>query len=55
MTSNVFNAAQCDGLPDDPVAVAPPVPEGLIVPEVEALIRAIGAYRVVARDCGRPP
>ena len=39
----VFNAAQCDGLPDDLVAVLPPVPEGLIVPEVEALIRASGA------------
>jgi antirestriction protein ArdC len=30
----VFNAAQCDGLPDDLVAVPPPVPEGLIIPEV---------------------
>ena len=39
----VFNAAQCDGLPDDLVAVPPPVPEGLIIPEVEALIRACGA------------
>jgi antirestriction protein ArdC len=39
----VFNAAQCDGLPDDLVAVPPPVPEGLIMPEVEALIRASGA------------
>ena len=39
----VFNAAQCDGLPDDLVAVPPPVPEGLIIPEVEALIRATGA------------
>jgi antirestriction protein ArdC len=39
----VFNAAQCDGLPDDLVAVPPPVPDGLIMPEVEALIRASGA------------
>ena len=39
----VFNAAQCDGLPDDLVSVAPPAPEGLIIPEVEALIRASGA------------
>jgi hypothetical protein len=39
----VFNTAQCDGLPDGLVAVPPPVPEGLIVPEVEALIRASGA------------
>lgn len=39
----VFNVAQCDGLPDDLAAVAPPVPDGLILPEVEALIRASGA------------
>jgi antirestriction protein ArdC len=39
----VFNAAQCDGLPDDLVAVPPPLPEGLIIPDVEALIRASGA------------
>eukprot|EP01037_Dinobryon_pediforme_P001365 gene1365-1382_t len=39
----VFNIAQCDGLPDDLAIVPPPVPEGLIMPEVEALIRASGA------------
>ena len=39
----LFNAAQCDGLPEDLVSVPPPVPEGLIIPEVEALIRASGA------------
>jgi antirestriction protein ArdC len=39
----VFNAAQCDGLPDDLVAVPLPFPERLIIPEVEALIRASGA------------
>ena len=39
----VFNVAQCDGLPADLVAVPPPVPEGLILPEVEALIRGSGA------------
>lgn len=38
----VFNAAQCDGLRDDLVTVSPPVPEALIIPEVEALIRASG-------------
>ena len=37
----VFNAAQCDGLPDDITAVVPP-PLGLIEPRVEALIRATG-------------
>ena len=39
----VFNVAQCDGLPDDLAIIPPPVPEGLILPEVEALIRASGA------------
>jgi antirestriction protein ArdC len=39
----VFNAAQCEGLPEDLVIVPPPVPEGLIMPDVEALIRASGA------------
>ena len=36
----VFNAAQCDRLPDDVAAVPPPLPEGLILPEVETLIQA---------------
>ena len=36
----VFNVAQCDGLPADLVTVPPPVPDGLILPSVEALIRA---------------
>lgn len=39
----VFNADQCEGLPGDVAAAPPPVPEGLILPEVEALIRASGA------------
>ena len=39
----VFNVAQCDGLAGDLVTVPPPVPDGLILPEVEALIRASGA------------
>jgi antirestriction protein ArdC len=39
----VFNVAQCDGLPAELVTVPPPVPDGLILPEVEALIRASGA------------
>ncbi len=38
----VFNAAQCDGLPEDVTVVAPPPPPGLIEPQVEALIRATG-------------
>ena len=36
----VFNAAQCDGLPEDVAIVSPPPPPGLIEPQVEALIRA---------------
>jgi antirestriction protein ArdC len=39
----VFNVAQCDGLAGDLATVPPPVPDGLILPEVEALIRASGA------------
>ncbi len=47
----VFNAAQCENLPDDLTIVAPPPPPGLIEPRVEALIRAtaidfrIGGHR----------
>ena len=39
----VFSVDQCENLPDDLVPAPKPVPEGLIVPEVEALIRASGA------------
>ncbi len=39
----VFNADQCDNLPEEIVTAAPPPPPGLILPEVEALIRASGA------------
>lgn len=38
----VFNASQCDGLPEEVAAVAPPPEPGLIEPRVEALIRATG-------------
>lgn len=38
----VFNTDQCDGLPEDIAPVPPPVPEGLILPRAEALIRASG-------------
>lgn len=38
----VFNAAQCEGLPDDVAIAAPPLAPGLIEPQVEALIRATG-------------
>ena len=39
----VFSVDQCDGLPGDLVTAPPPVPEGLIAPEVEEMIRASGA------------
>jgi antirestriction protein ArdC len=39
----VFNTEQCDGLPGEVVTLALLPPEGMILPEVEALIRASGA------------
>lgn len=39
----VFSTDQCEGLPDTIATAPPPIPEGLILPEVEALIRASGA------------
>ena len=38
----VFNAAQCEGLPEDIAIEAPPPAPGLIEPRVEALIAATG-------------
>lgn len=38
----VFNAVQCENLPEDIAIVAPPSTLGLIEPRVEALIRATG-------------
>ena len=38
----VFNAAQCENLPDDIATAAPPPPPGVIEPQVEALIAATG-------------
>ncbi len=39
----VFSTDQCENLPEDLATAPPPVPEGLILPEVEGLIRASGA------------
>jgi antirestriction protein ArdC len=39
----VFSTDQCEGLPENLVTAPPPVPQGLIIPEVEALIRASDA------------
>ena len=39
----VFSTDQCEGLPEDIALPPPPIPEGLILPEAEALIKATGA------------
>jgi antirestriction protein ArdC len=39
----VFAVDQCEALPDRIAAPPPPVPEGLVLPEAEALIAATGA------------
>ncbi|MBV9840647.1 MAG: DUF1738 domain-containing protein [Sphingomonadaceae bacterium] len=39
----VFSTEQCENLPEDLATAPPPLLEGLILPEVEALIRASGA------------
>jgi antirestriction protein ArdC len=46
----VFNAEQCDGLPDTIAASALPVPSDLIQPQAEALIRATGADLRIGGD-----
>ncbi|MDP0926573.1 zincin-like metallopeptidase domain-containing protein [Paracoccus onubensis] len=60
----VFNAAQCDDLPEDIAVAAPPPPPGMIEPRVEALIKATGidfriggdrAYYVPAHDYVQVP
>lgn len=38
----VFNCDQCEDLPDGIAVAPPPIPEGLILPRAEALIRASG-------------
>ncbi|PWC39350.1 zincin-like metallopeptidase domain-containing protein [Azospirillum sp. TSO35-2] len=38
----VFNCDQCEGLPEGIAVAPPPIPEGLILPRAEALIRASG-------------
>ncbi|MEW5424106.1 ArdC family protein [Amorphus sp. 3PC139-8] len=60
----VFNTDQCENLPEDVATSAPPVPEGLIEPTIEALIKATGidfriggnrAYYVPAHDYAQVP
>ncbi|RJE87163.1 ArdC family protein [Paracoccus onubensis] len=60
----VFNAAQCEDLPENIAVAAPPPPPSMIEPRVEALIRATGidfriggnrAYYVPAHDYVQVP
>ena len=60
----VFNTDQCENLPDDVATAAPPVPQGLIEPTVEALVKATGidfriggdrAFYVPAQDYVQVP
>jgi antirestriction protein ArdC len=46
----VFNAEQCEGLPEGTTAAAHPVATNLILPQVEALIRASGADLRIGGD-----
>ena len=46
----VFNTDQCDGLPQEIPISAPPVPEGLILPQAEALIASTAADLRVGGD-----
>ncbi len=46
----VFSTDQCENLPEDLATAPPPVPEGLILPEVERLIRTSGADVRVGGD-----
>lgn len=46
----VFNTDQCDGLPEALVTVPPPIPDGLILPQAERLIRATGANLRIGGD-----
>jgi antirestriction protein ArdC len=39
----VFNTDQCENLPSELASAPPPLPEGLILPQVDALIAATGA------------
>ncbi|WP_449240150.1 ArdC family protein [Dongia sedimenti] len=46
----VFNAAQCDGLPEHLLAPAPQAPEREIIPSAEAVIAATGADLRIGGD-----
>jgi antirestriction protein ArdC len=46
----VFNVEQCECLPEDVAATAPPLAAELILPQVEELIRAVGADLRIGGD-----
>ena len=46
----MFNIDQCENLPGELVTAPPPVPEGLILPQAEALIAATGANFRIGGD-----
>lgn len=46
----VFSTDQCDGLPEGLATVPPPLPEGMILPRVQALIAASGADLRIGGD-----
>jgi hypothetical protein len=47
----VFNTDQCENLPEGLVMAPAPMPDGLILPEAEALIAATGADFRIGGDC----
>ena len=47
----VFNTDQCENLPEGLVTAPAPMPDGLILPEAEALIAATGADFRIGGDC----
>jgi antirestriction protein ArdC len=47
----VFNTDQCENLPEGLVTAPVPMPDGLILPEAEALITATGADFRIGGDC----
>ena len=46
----VFNADQCDGLPESLIAPLPPVPDDLVPPDIDKLVKACGATVKIGGD-----
>src|SRR5260370_9438659 len=47
----VFNTDQCENLPEGLVTAPAPMPDGLILPEAEALLAATRPHSRIRRDC----